>query len=129
MTEGMEEYISAWRDRLKSDEEARLSLRQSAMEAAREAAGVLVNEFGAVRVYLIGSVLSSRDFMERSDIDLVVIGLPPQKYFSALSRIWGRLPKGLQLDLIPFEDADDCLKEKTMSEGELLYDKKQPRHH
>lgn len=96
--------------------------------AAKKAAQILVEEFGAEQVYLIGSLLSKGAFTEHSDIDIAVSGLKTKIYFKALSKIWGIFPKGMEIDLIPMEDADKYLKSRILKEGVILYDKKQPAH-
>ncbi|MBI5199255.1 MAG: hypothetical protein HZA09_04475, partial [Nitrospirae bacterium] len=58
---------------------------------------------------------------ERSDIDLVVEGLVPELYIKALTELYDLLPTGIELNLIPFEDAFDSLKEKTIKEGEVIH--------
>jgi hypothetical protein len=58
---------------------------------------------------------------ERSDIDLVVEGLAPGLYMKALTELWDILPAGVDLNLIPFEDAYESLREKAITEGELMY--------
>ena len=60
----------------------------------------------------IGSLFDpARPFLERSDIDLVVSGLPKGKYFAALSEA-ADLTR-FHLDLIPIEDANDLLRERA----------------
>jgi hypothetical protein len=51
----------------------------------------------------------------------VVEGLPAQFYIKALTELYDLLPPGMELNLIPFEDAFDSLKEKTLKEGQLIY--------
>ncbi|MEW5814840.1 MAG: nucleotidyltransferase domain-containing protein [Spirochaetota bacterium] len=118
------DYVSAWKTRLAKDEEKRLKLFSKSKEAAKKAAQILVEEFGAERVYLIGSLLREDAFTEFSDVDIAVSGLNTEKYFKALSLIWGLFPKGVELDIIPMEDADEYLKSKILTEGVILYDKK-----
>jgi predicted nucleotidyltransferase len=72
------------------------------------------------RVYLIGS-LAKGMFHDRSDIDLVVEGLPAELYIKALTELYDLLLPGMELNLIPFEDAFDSLKEKAVKEGQLVY--------
>ncbi|MDE0218209.1 MAG: hypothetical protein OXJ90_02975 [Spirochaetaceae bacterium] len=58
----------------------------------------------------IGSLFESdRPFLERSDIDLVVSGIPKGEYFAALSES-AELTR-FHLDLIPLEDANDLVLE------------------
>jgi predicted nucleotidyltransferase len=101
----------------------RLSLFHKARTAAEKAAQVLVEEFGAEQVYLIGSLLKEDIFTEYSDVDIAVSGLKTERYFRALSAIWELFPKGMDVDLIPVEDADEHIRSKIFYEGVLLYDK------
>ena len=58
----------------------------------------------------IGSLFEAdRPFLERSDIDLVVSGLPKGSYFAAVSEA-AELTR-FHLDLIPLEDANDLVLE------------------
>jgi predicted nucleotidyltransferase len=118
------DYVTAWKARLADDDEKRRELFRKAKEAAKKAAEILVKEFGAERVYLIGSLISEDYFTESSDVDIAVSGLNAEKYFKALSLIWEFFPKGIKLDLIPIEDADEYLKSRILTEGVILYDKK-----
>lgn len=118
-----QEYITYWRKRAQ-DKKRRLSLRkQEGCKAAQQCAGILATHYGVRKVYLIGSLTGSRSVHERSDIDLVVEGLRPEEYFSALSALWRVLPKGMELDLIPWEDAYPQTKQRAYREGEVLYER------
>ncbi len=86
---------------------------------AKECAGFLKKKYKTKRVFLIGSLVKGV-FHERSDIDLVVEGLPAEFYIKALTELYDILLPGVELNLIPFEDAFDSLKQKTLSEGELI---------
>lgn len=87
---------------------------------ARECSLLLKNNYDVKKVYIIGS-LAKGFFHDRSDIDLVVEGLPAELYIKALTELYDILMPGMELNLIPFEDAFDSLKEKTLKEGQLLY--------
>ena len=39
----------------------------------------------------------------------------------SLTELWNILPAGVELNLIPFEDAFESLKEKAIKEGEIMY--------
>ncbi len=121
------DYRTAWKERSRIDEEKKLKLFQEAKKTAKYAARILVDEFGAERVYLFGSLLDKDDFAIHSDIDIAVEGLKIELYFKALSRIWEGLPKGVSLDLVPVEDADSYIKSKILTAGVILYEK-QPTH-
>ena len=122
MDEDIDKYLPHWRQRLEEEASALTQRRRAAEEAARRMARILVQEFAAERVYLIGSLADRERFGSHSDIDLVAVGLAPQRYFKALSRIWKELPRGLEVDLVPFEDADQNLKTLALTAGVLLYD-------
>ena len=53
---------------------------------------------------------------EGSDIDLVVERLVPELYIKVLTEAYDILPPRVELNLIPFEDAFESLKEKTIKE-------------
>lgn len=89
-------------------------------EYALHIASLLKLKYKTKRVFLIGSVITGL-IHERSDIDIVVEGLPLTAYMKALTEAYDVLPPGIELNLIPYEDAFETLKEKTIKEGELLY--------
>lgn len=117
------DYVTAWKERKREDEEKRLRLFQEASDSALRVARMLIDEFGASRVYLFGSLLNIDDFTVHSDVDIAVEGLNVEVYFRALNHIWEALPKGIGLDLIPLEDADKSLKDKIYETGVVLYEK------
>lgn len=93
--------------------------REDLEKIAMAAAQLLIEEFQAKRVLLIGSVVRGV-LHKRSDIDLVVEDLPPQNYIKALTAIYDLLPPGLELDLIPLEDAAPSLRARVLGEGVVL---------
>jgi predicted nucleotidyltransferase len=80
-----------------------------------------VQEFGASKVYLFGSLVDESLVHDRSDIDLAVEGLDVKLYWEALSVLWALLPEGVELDLVPLESAWPSLAERVRAEGELLH--------
>lgn len=117
----LSEYQKFWREQSKREEEKKSSLLEFLRHGAKEAAKILAKEYQAGKVYLIGSTASGALFHEHSDVDLVVKGLPPQKYFSALAKIQKIFSGKSRVDLIPLEDATPAMAKKVESEGELLY--------
>lgn len=94
--------------------------REELRNLAKRIAKMLKEKYKVKRVFLIGSVV--RGYIhERSDIDLVVEGLAPEVYITALTEAYDILPPGVDLNLIPFEDAFPSLQEKTLKKGELIY--------
>jgi len=61
----------------------------------RQAAEVL-KSFGAKEVYLFGSAAAGR-LRRHSDIDLAVVGLPPERFFEAMAEASERLERALDL--------------------------------
>src|SRR5262249_19596368 len=77
--------------------------RERAWTAARLAAAVLKERFGASSVTVFGSLVQG-PFAEDSDIDMVVEGLPPEAFFRAWAQA-ERAAHDFELDLVPLEDA------------------------
>ena len=121
MEEKKDTYITGWDKRFKVDKERRSKRFCEATAAADRCAHLLYEKYGVHRVYLIGSLTDPEAFHDKSDIDLVVEGLPAHLYFKALAELWRELPAGLELDLIPFEDADSELRKRVLEEGVELY--------
>jgi len=115
-----DDYAAGWRRRLSADKARRNRRAQEALSAAQKCAQVLYGDYGVRKVYLFGSLNEPERFHDGSDIDLVVDGLPPRLYFKAVAELWRLLPPGMELDLIPFEDADSALRERVVEEGVTL---------
>jgi len=97
-----------------------MNKRDKLKKMALECAEVLKNNYKVKRIFLIGSVVKG-PVHERSDIDIVVEGLAPGVYIKALTELYDVLLPGVELNLIPFEDAYESLKNKTIREGEIIY--------
>jgi predicted nucleotidyltransferase len=61
-----------------------------------EKAIALLKEYGAREVYLFGS-MARGDADERSDWDLAVRGLPPERYFTALGSLLESMTRSVDL--------------------------------
>jgi predicted nucleotidyltransferase len=90
------------------------------LELAYKCAKVLKEKYNVKRVFLIGSLVYGI-VHDRSDIDLVVEGLAPEQYIKALVDLSDTLQWKVEVNLIPFEDAFESLKEKTLRKGKLIY--------
>lgn len=90
------------------------------LELAYDCAKVLKEKYNVKRVFLIGS-LAYGIVHDRSDIDLVVEGLEPELYIDALVDLNDILERKVEINLIPFEDAFESLRVKTLKEGILIY--------
>ena len=114
-----EKYIRAWQHRVRTQKIAEKKAADEAYKAAMECAKLLVERFGARRVYLFGS-LAEGYFHLGSDIDLAVEGLSPHLYFKAMSKVYD-VSGGCEVDLVPLEDCK--FRETVLQEGKLLYEK------
>ena len=72
-------------------------------------------------MYLIGSLARGSGFHPRSDIDLVVAGLAPERYFAVLADVAERACR--EVDLILLESATPALLKYVDNEGVLLYER------
>jgi predicted nucleotidyltransferase len=86
---------------------------------AEEIAQMLKEKYKVKRIFLIVSLVKG-SLHDKSDIDIVVEGLPPELYIKALVEISDTVGWNIEVNLIPFEDAFESLKEKTLREGELI---------
>ncbi len=96
-----------------------ISKKEKFLALARKCSKILKKKYNVNKIFLIGSLVVEH-FHDESDIDLVVEGLKPELYIKVLAELYDLLPAGVELNLIPFEDAYNGLKEKTIKEGMLL---------
>ena len=94
--------------------------KEKSQKSVQKCVAHLKNKYNVKRIFIIGSLITGF-IHERSDIDLVVEGLPTELYMKALTELWDLLPSDIELNLIPFEDAFESLKERALKEGELVY--------
>ena len=114
------DYVEAWRGRLARRASEQRMQAQHLRDIAQSCAEYLVQEFGASRVYLFGSLLEDDLVHDRSDIDLAVEGLEGGLYLKALRGVWSLLPAGVELDMVLLESAWPGLAERVEAEGVLL---------
>ena len=96
--------------------------REEAQELAERCARLLREQFGARRVILFGSAAGDAPWHSRSDLDVAVEGLPPEKHWQALNACYELLPPELTLDLIPLESAWPELRARLEGEVEMPED-------
>jgi predicted nucleotidyltransferase len=96
--------------------------RAAAWEAARAAAALLRERYGATRVVVFGS-LARGDFTLGSDIDLAAWDVAPQRYFEAVSFLldlgadMGGAAGGFRIDVVAPEVAPAPLRREIEREG------------
>jgi predicted nucleotidyltransferase len=93
--------------------------KEQALQAAEACIRLLKERFGARRVILFGSMAGQGAWHERSDIDLAVEGLAAAEFFPAYSACRDLLPRGLELDLVPLEDAYPEMRARILGEVEM----------
>jgi len=89
--------------------------REAAQRDAHRIADHLRKTYGATTVGIGSAFVPVRPFRHDSDIDLVVRGLPPERYFRELS-ICSAMTS-FPLDLIPWEDANALMRRRAREEG------------
>jgi len=91
------------------------------LESVRKVSKPFIKEFPAVtKIWLIGSIAKPIFFDMRSDVDIVVDGLPAESYFKAYGFFEKRLNS--KVDLILYSDIKD--KDKKMLDGKVvIYEK------
>jgi predicted nucleotidyltransferase len=99
--------------------------REEALRVAEACSRLLREQFGARAVYVCGSAVGEAPWHDRSDLDLVVEGLPAGRYFDALAAAWDLLPDGLDLDLLRIETAPPALVRRLRGEEKMPDDPKE----
>lgn len=93
--------------------------KQRAWQLAQQAAQILRNNFGAQKVAVIGSLAHEAWFTPWSDIDLVVWGIPPERFYAAVGAV-AELSTEFTIDLIDAETVRSNLRETIEREGREL---------
>jgi predicted nucleotidyltransferase len=99
-----------------------LDRHRQAEVAAKQCERVLKETFGAREVYIFGSLSGQSPWHSRSDIDLAVEGLAPERYIPALTACYELLPPGMELDLVTLETAPPELVAKAKREVNMSQD-------
>jgi len=75
---------------------------------------------GVRRVWLVGSLAEGGRVHLRSDIDLLVEGLPGERYLRVVSALYEGLPAGWEVDVIRYEELDRDEAAALAGRGEVL---------
>jgi predicted nucleotidyltransferase len=90
--------------------------KERGWKLAREAAGLLIEKFGAKRVVVFGSLAQDTGFTRWSDIDLAAWGIPPERYYAAVAAVTG-LSAEFKVDLIDPDSCRSSLKDVIVRDG------------
>lgn len=116
----LDEYVAYWKQRGANQVKVDVDMRDRAMREARRLATVLAQDYGAKKVYLLGSLAKrERPFTATSDIDLAVDGLASSRFYEALGDLLTRT--AFTVDLKPLEGMPEFLRSRIGREGVLLY--------
>jgi len=110
--------ITAHLRRRQQQKRAAAEVRAARLLALLPAAkDLLVGQHGGTSVRLFGS-LARGDSGPESDVDLAVLGLPGERYFTALGELMGLF--GGPVDLVRLEEAPPSLALRIQDEGRDL---------
>jgi predicted nucleotidyltransferase len=80
-------YRAAAERRQKQEQQELVQLQERAWQAARSAARLLKEQFGATRVVVFGSLVHEGCFTRWSDVDVAAWGLHPEDTFRAIGAV------------------------------------------
>ncbi len=90
--------------------------KQEAWGIAGSAAQLLRKEFGAKKIVVFGSLAHEKGFGLWSDIDLGALGIPPEKFYSAVAAVIG-LSSFFKIDLVDVAECSTALQKVIEEEG------------
>jgi predicted nucleotidyltransferase len=114
--EKLAEYKRSARLREERRQHANFRRRQAAWVAARQAARILKEEFGATRVIVYGSLVHGLWFGPRSDIDLAAEAISPAEFWRAWCAL-DRIDCSFEINLVASESASESLRKAIEQEG------------
>ncbi|MDE0686567.1 MAG: nucleotidyltransferase domain-containing protein [Candidatus Poribacteria bacterium] len=112
------EELTQYRQRLDQQLQNRKvdeALLHRAWDTAHRIAAILYEDFGAAQVAVFGSLAEPDAFSKWSDIDIVVWGIPNDKYFRA-SSIASDISGLFKVDLVDFESCKGLFRERIQSQ-------------
>ncbi len=116
----LHDYSRYWKNKFEVRRKKILKRKKMLKTLAKKCSVLLKKEFNAKKVYLIGSLTPKHRIHENSDIDLVVVGLLDEKYFSALKKLYGIVPNGVNIDLITLETSPKSMKDIIEKIGVII---------
>lgn len=117
------EYKQFWRQRTEQERQKREAMAVEARAETRKLAELLIQKFGATKVYLFGSLIRPGAFHERSDIDLAAEGIAPDQLFQASVALARACDYRYRVELVALEMVREGMRQRILAEGVLLYDR------
>lgn len=114
-------YLEAWRARSRAASARATAWRAERLLDATRAARELVEQLGARRVLLFGSLARGTATPE-SDIDLWVEGLPENAFLDAVSLTRQHIT-ATEVDVVRAEWARASVRERALGEGVVLHER------
>ncbi len=113
-------YSRYWKEKVEKRKKNLQKRRISLENLAKKCSALLKKVYKVKKVYLIGSLVREFKIHETSDIDIVVVGLSDEDYFSALKELYLLLPNGVDIDLITEETTSESMKIMIKKKGKTL---------
>ncbi len=114
--EKLAEYRLTWQKRENERRQALLERQKRAYSAARSAAVIIREQFGAIRVRLFGSLLYPQSFHNHSDIDLAAEGMDDTLVLKAWCAVSASAPE-FEFDLVTPAECRPEIWSSIESEG------------
>ncbi len=108
------EELAQYRQRLDQQLQNRKvdeALLQRAWDTAHRIAAMLYEDFDATQVAVFGSLTEQNWFSKWSDIDIAIWGIPPEKYFYAVSAV-SDISGLFKVDLVDFKKCKGLFRER-----------------
>lgn len=86
-TEAIDIYLNTARRKREEDHRELLLREERAWGAARSAAALLKERFGATKVVILGSLVHKGSFTRWSDVDIAAWGISPENTFRAIGAV------------------------------------------
>jgi len=117
----IESYVKGWRDRIKKEQQQMIKR----IDDARKTIPLIIKilkKYDIEQIIIFGSICNQNHFTKRSDIDIAVLGLEDKFFFQAYGELMMKLE--YEIDLKPFEQLDQLIKNRIMENGEVIYVRK-----
>ncbi len=114
----IESYVKGWRERIKKEQQ-QISKR---FNDARKTIPIIIEilkKYNIEQIILFGSICDRDHFSQRSDIDIAVVGLENRFFFKVYGELMMKVD--FEIDLKPFEQLDQLIKNQIFENGEIIY--------